>query len=219
MGRSCAEHASYQQAAHCRFCSEQLVVGENTDKSNAVPAFATICTAETCMQRREHACTEMLACGHPCPGVRGEKTHAPCLLEECAQRDPKLTVCSTDLCSICWTEELGLAPVVRLTSCNHIFHAHCVVDKLSKRWPGVRITFGFMDCSICKVPMEHPYPPIQAVKLPLDHLWTQVRAKALARLTIEKMEKDQKLVDPKSHFYNKPEAYAMASFAYYNCFK
>jgi len=218
MGRTCAEQASYKAAQHCRFCAEQLTP-ENTDASNVVPAFASICTAESCLQRREHACAELLPCGHPCPGVRGEKEHAPCLLDECPQRDAKLTVCATDLCAICWTEELGMAPVVKLTSCGHVFHAHCVADKLGKRWPGVRITFGFAGCSVCKVPMDHPYPPIQQLKQPIDQLWSQVRAKALARLSIEKMENDAKLIEPSSQFYKKPEAYAMASFAYYNCFK
>ena len=45
------------------------------------------------------------------------------------------------------------------------------------------------------------------------------RPQALARLKIEKMENDAKLVTEGSPFYNKPKDYAMASFAYYNCFK
>ena len=63
-----------------------------------------------------------------------------------------------------------------------------MVDKISKKWPGVRITFGFMDCSVCKLPMEHTAPAIRAVKQPIDQLYTQIKTKALARLTIEKME-------------------------------
>ena len=85
-------------------------------------AFDNICTSETCSERRANACTEMLACGHPCPGCRGESTHMPCLLEECAALDPTLKVCSADLCSICWVEELGLAPVVKLTSWSAFKH-------------------------------------------------------------------------------------------------
>jgi len=94
-----------------------------------------------------------------------------------------------------------------------------VREKLLKRWPGVRITFGFMECSVCKVSMDHPSPYIQEVRRPLDELCRNVKAKAIARLAIEKMEKDAKLVTLGSHFYGKPVEYAMASFAYYNCFK
>jgi E3 ubiquitin-protein ligase MYCBP2 len=100
-----------------------------------------------------------------------------------------------------------------------VYHEACVLEKLRKRWSGTRITFGFLDCSQCKAPMQHPSPPIQTLLQPILALRKEVSAKALARLTIENMTKDAKLVDPKSQFYNKPEAYAMASFAYYNCFK
>ena len=40
-----------------------------------------------------------------------------------------------DWCNICWTEVLGAAPCVRLTSCGHVFHYHCVQDTLQQRWP------------------------------------------------------------------------------------
>jgi len=65
--------------------------------------------------------------------------------------------------------------------------------------------------------MEHPSVPLQALLQPITELYDSVRAKAVARLAIEKMENDAKLTMPGSHFYNKPEAYALASFAYYNC--
>lgn len=217
-GRNCQEHQGYLVAKHCRFCAESMTP-ENSDASNQIRAYDNICTSDTCLERREFACTEMLACGHPCPGIKGESEHMSCLLEECAALDPSLKVCSADLCSICWVEELGLAPVVKLTSCGHIFHRHCVVDKMAKKWPGVRITFGFMDCSVCKIPMDHTCPSIRQVKAPIDHLFGQIKTKALARLTIEKMEQDPKLIEPTSRYYGQPLKYAIDCFAYYNCFK
>lgn len=75
------------------------------------------------------------------------------------------------------------------------------------------LQFGFMDCSICKVQMDHPSPMIQRVKKPLDDLFTQIKTKALARLAIEKMEKDPKLVDPQSRYFNQPLKYAIDCFA------
>lgn len=67
--------------------------------------------------------------------------------------------------------------------------------------------------------MEHPSAPLQALLQPIQQLYDEVRAKAVARLAIEKMEQDAKLITPGSQFYGKAEAYALASFAYYNCFK
>ena len=127
-GRSCEQQQEYQAARHCRFCTEQLTAA-NTDSTNTVPAFESICTGESCLQRRELACTATLGCGHPCPGVRGEEQHTSCLQEECAHMDPSLKVCAEDLCSICWTEELGMAPVIKLTSWFVGRHGHCKADR------------------------------------------------------------------------------------------
>lgn len=62
--------------------------------------------------------------------------------------------------------------------------------------------------------MDHASPLIQRVKKPLDDLFTQIKTKALARLSIEKMEKDPKLIDPQSRYYNQPLKYAIDCFAY-----
>jgi len=101
--------------------------------------------------------------------------------------------------------------------CGHLFHRQCVLSKVEKKWPGVRITFGFLDCPICKGEMKHPL--LEPPKKPLMELREMLKSKGLARLKIEGMLGDQKLVDPTSRYYKKPEAYAMDSFAYYNCFK
>jgi len=39
------------------------------------------------------------------------------------------------------------------------------------------------------------------------------------RLRVDGMLNDKQLTDPASRFYNKPNDYAMAALAYYNCFK
>jgi hypothetical protein len=219
LGRSCAQHREYAEAKHCRFCADQLTKG-NIDVANQIKAFDLVCTADACQEKKRTACPECLpGCGHPCAGVVGEPYHPPCLVEECAKKNEQLKVSGGDLCAICWVDELQSAPVVQLTSCSHLFHAHCVVDKISKRWPGVRITFGFLDCSLCKQPMSHPAPSIQTVRAPIDQLWKSIAEKSIARLSIEKMEKDVKLTDPQSRYYNQPLKYAMDCFAYYTCHK
>jgi ribosomal protein S18 acetylase RimI-like enzyme len=214
LGKTCAQFAAWQTARHCRVCTQQLKPGEGGEEGTWL-----VCEDPACRALKQRACTRKLACGHACFGVNGESEHPPCLEEDCpSAADSKVD--GGENCAICYVEELRHAgPVVQLTSCGHVYHEACVLEKLRKRWSGTRITFGFLDCSQCKAPMQHPSPPIQTLLQPILALRKEVSAKALARLTIENMTKDAKLVDPKSQFYNKPEAYATASFAYYNCFK
>jgi len=46
-----------------------------------------------------------------------------------------------------------------------------------------------------------------------------VKAKCLERLNIERMDNHPKLTDPSSPYHNNPLQLAMATFAFYNCFK
>ena len=67
--------------------------------------------------------------------------------------------------------------------------------------------------------MDHPSQPVQEVLRPAVELYNEVSIKAEARLKIEGMLKDEKLINPSSRYYGKPKQYAMDSFAYYNCHK
>ena len=42
---------------------------------------------------------------------------------------------------------------------------------------------------------------------------------ALKRLKYEELEKDERLTDEKSPYYQKPQLYAMHLYAYFECFK
>lgn len=50
-------------------------------------------------------------------------------------------------------------------------------------------------------------------------LFEDIKKKSLERLKFEERLKDEKLVDPKSQFHNRPLEYAMAIYAYFLCFK
>jgi E3 ubiquitin-protein ligase MYCBP2 len=54
---------------------------------------------------------------------------------------------------------------------------------------------------------------------PVEKLYADISTRVLARIKVEGMEKDAKLVDPSSQFYGKPLEYGMATFAFYTCFK
>lgn len=134
----------------------------------------------------------MLPCGHPCGGCSGEQTCLPCLQEGCGVAG--LTQSGADFCNICWVEELAAAPCV-LLRCGHLFHYACVRKKLSERWPHARITFGFMNCPLCKQHIEHPL--LEDLLQPIRKLKDEIAAKAMQRLEFEGLKNDPEVPPPR----------------------
>jgi len=55
------------------------------------------------------------------------------------------TEASVDPCPICTGDEPDC-----LLECGHAFHVDCLRAQLSSRWTGVRVTFDFMGCALCR---------------------------------------------------------------------
>jgi E3 ubiquitin-protein ligase MYCBP2 len=90
--------------------------------------------------------------------------------------------------------------------------------KLKNRWAGTRITFGFLECALCKQQTDHP--ALQEDLKPILELKEQVKNKALQRLKfVEGDKKLPELVEATSKWRNNPEGYAMYRFAYFLCYK
>jgi hypothetical protein len=53
-------------------------------------------------------------------------------------------------CAIC-----GDITDVLLLECQHTFCESCISGQLSHRWPGLRVTFGYLNCALCRVPVAH----------------------------------------------------------------
>lgn len=106
------------------------------------------------------SCDKILKCGHYCGGFSNEKKCLPCLNPDCVKEHPELTfdVDADAYCAICYTSGLGEKPCVRL-DCGHIFHTDCIKLILSKKWPGPRVVFGFLNCTNCKRKMSAKYCP------------------------------------------------------------
>lgn len=209
------------------------------------PPVTDVCDAADCQARALAVCPKHHdGCGHACCGIR-EEAEQPChgclscLDADCAAAGGGgggggadgagsssaaaadgggggAIVTRDDLCSICWVEGLGAAPCVRL-GCGHVFHRHCVVGQLAGRWPGIRITFAFMDCPLCKRPVSHW--ALERELAPVRALRDDVAARALKRLAYESMDKDAQLTDPGSRYYRKPQEYAMDALSYYECYE
>ena len=120
------------------------------------------CTAAECVAKAKLACVRGLSCSHPCGGIAGEALCPPCLHIDCAREGTsfptlprvsllpltlacaaRVCVCAvyvgmqtgSDLCLICYVEELRAAPCVQL-SCGHFFHFECAKSKVSNGWSG-----------------------------------------------------------------------------------
>mgnify|MGYP003892914485 FL=1 len=94
------------------------------------------------------------ACGHGCKGVTKERKCLPCLDSACAQKNGHFDGVNEDeLCTICYTQELGAEACSRL-SCGHVFHTNCVINLLKHKWATLRITFSFLSCPSCKQEIE-----------------------------------------------------------------
>jgi len=167
-----------------------------------------------CLERRGLSCDKIHACGHLCLGVKGETSCLECLHSECVTETD--AVKAEDFCNICYIEGFECAPTVKL-QCRHFFHYHCLKQKIEKKWPGARMTFGFLNCPLCKVEISHPV--LDVLIKPLVRLKQVVQQKAVERLKAEGLENDKRLLDKKDKYFKNPALYAMDRFAYYPCAK
>ena len=133
------QHAS-PAGGQCRFCGGPA-------GSSGGPLEPAVCEEPECAGHQRAACQRLLACGHPCGGVRDEPRCLPCL-RGCG--GARLRQDADDMCMVCFTDPLSAAPAL-LLACGHLFHLHCCRRVLQARWIGPRITFGFSLCPICKV--------------------------------------------------------------------
>ena len=224
-GFTCAEFEGYQGAAQCRFCQVELTkenrVGTN---SKTAPPLRDVCRAADCVERRATACQAVLPCGHWCRGVRGESKHLPCLEEECeAFKKSGMKEGGTELCGICWVEEVQASPAVRLDSCGHLFHHACVLKKVEGGPPSSRLTYGFLECSTCSTPMSISSSTKKLGKIlsKYEAQKAQVQALASERLSVVKRMEGvpKELKDKTSTYYKKDDLYAMLRFCFYPCYK
>jgi E3 ubiquitin-protein ligase MYCBP2 len=98
-----------------------------------------------------------------------------------------------------------------------VFHYDCISKKISNKWAGAMITFGFLDCPLCKKQISHPSLK-EELKGALS-LYEDVKTKATARLKFMNMQDAKELKDKSSPYYEDPEKYSLARFCFYPCFK
>ena len=129
----------------------------------------------------------------------------PCL--DCTTVEEHLPS-GNDFCNICFVETLREAPCL-LLDCGHVFHESCVRKKLTSGWPGARITFGFMDCPICKKEIHHES---------LDDITKQLRQlrRTVLNLCRRRIQTD-KILELEGKEDSDKLTWAYYNFAFYQC--
>ncbi|XXQ35895.1 RING-type domain-containing protein [Plasmodiophora brassicae] len=207
-GFNCSDFKAFTMARRCRFCNTAITEA-NLHRDCGLQ---DVCCNSECKVRASDTCTKVLACNHPCTGLRGESNCSPCL--SCPSEEG--SVIADEFCNICWVESLGSAPCIRLT-CGHHFHHACIVKKLEKKWPGSRISFGFLLCPLCKDPISHP--SLSRLLRPLIRTKKSVQDLAMQRLYLEGLQTHPDITQPGGKHFQHPEEYAMDRFAYFMCHK
>ena len=159
-------------------------------------------------------------CGHACKGVTKESKCLPCLDADCAQKAGLFDGVNQDeLCTICYTTELGAEACSKL-SCGHIFHTNCIVNLLKHKWSTLRISFSFMSCPSCKqeIQMKGLSEPIKAELGPLLGLKKKVEAQALIHAEEQGILKDARLSNINDIYYQKPQEFANHRCSFYQCY-
>jgi len=181
-----------------------------------VESMKDVCNDESfCIPDATTCCRHTLPCGHWCNGVLGETTHLPCLEPGCPQNKGMGADKDTD-CPICYTDALGARPSIQL-ECGHSFHYQCCAGMISSRWNGMRITFKFRNCPLCRKTMRHD--ALKEVNEPIDELYEKVETKSLMRLKYEKLENHPDIINENGPFHKDPAGFAMKKYAYYQCYK
>ena len=143
----------------------------------------------------------------------------PCLHANCSEASGHFNGVNEDeLCTICYTTELGSEACTRL-SCGHVFHTNCLIQLLQHRWPTLRMTFGFMACPSCNQEIQPKGLPRQVLKElgPLLSLKKQVEKDALKNAKEQGLLNDERISDPASDYYQKPQEFANHRCSHYLC--
>lgn len=74
-------------------------------------------------------------------------------------------------CAICLQDVDQL-----ILQCQHSFCAQCLSEQLAARWPGPRVVFSYLQCALCRAPLEHE----SLVPLLVEHQELQQRVAGIA---------------------------------------
>lgn len=88
---------------------------------------------------------------------------------------------------------------------------HCVKENVSKRWPGPRIVFKFLNCTECNKRINaNNCNDLMTLVDQMQAIEQEIMKKSLERAKHEGLDKHPRLKDPAFIYYNDLPGYAMA---------
>eukprot|EP01084_Bolivina_argentea_P011645 21770_1 len=215
-GYTCSEYKRYRESKKCRFCEVSLDASNTAPKDSTLKAgLDCVCTGAECLEKRRWSCDVVHPCGHNCIGLMGHEC-IPCLNEKCLSKQAAAELNEEEYCNICWVDPLRAAPCVKLT-CKHYFHFMCLWQKIDRKWPAARITFGFLNCPLCKTYIHHP--ALDDITKKYYDLKEEIQKDAIERVKLEGLSKDKRMADPNSPYYKNLPKFALDRLAFYPCSK
>uniref|UniRef100_A0A7S4II00 RING-type domain-containing protein n=1 Tax=Vannella robusta TaxID=1487602 RepID=A0A7S4II00_9EUKA len=221
LGYTCEDFENAMQAFKCRWCKDPIPADNIASTGPPKDPQRLVCAKCT---DKDSACLNKVhtACGHPAIWHHSmpSRKMGDCIRPECVEarkKNEEAETTSEDLCAICWVEELGEHPCLKLT-CGHIFHAHCIKDKLKHRWEaGAAVSLTFLECPLCKAPIHWPavcQPHVNDLR-ELKEMRADLKIRCLEQLKqIELPEEFKGVTDDEKLF-----DYAMHKLNFYECFK
>merc|ERR1712154_621686 len=156
-----------------------------------------VCNDETFCVLNATQCSRIcLPCGHPCNGTLTDTENLPCLEPGCPANKNVNFDKDTD-CAICYTDPLIAMPSI-LLECGHCFHFECCKNMILSKWNGMRISFNFRNCPLCRKTMRHE--SLKKFNDPIDELYQKVKTKAMMRLKYEKLENHPDIINENGIF-------------------
>ena len=190
------KNQSSTSSTKCRFCGRE--------------GQGNVCVKRECLEKESKFCRlQHEACQHYCLGIHQEsimegESCLPCLycnhgtLPKQVLPNTKIVLPNpTDMCI--FAEEYEALPCI-LLDCGHVEHYQCIIEQLQSKWSGNRITFNFLNCSLCRLPLNH-WSLIEILD-PLKELKKQVELMAFKRIAIEGLWPPKKLSNNNNNSYS-----------------
>jgi len=212
LGKVCEDYGCIiHDYKKCRYCDMEI-------RENHFGPVDDVCNSSDCKERYILSCKKLLPCGHKCLGVNGEKKCPPCLDMECKDFDNKNNQEKDSYCYICYTEGLGQAPLVQ-ASCGHCFHYLCIKKLFEEKLKSPTINFYHCLCPNCDKWFDiDSIPELQKMINNNKILYEKIKQASLKIIKLTKLDKDPKLLEPKSPWYGKKIEYALERISYYRCY-
>jgi len=209
----------------CRWCKDPITEEHLATTGPPKDPLRMVCSK--CREKENSCLDKTHECGHPViwhNSMPSSKSMPACIMPKCVETRAQTTgediqITAEDFCAICWVEELGAQPCLKL-NCGHVFHAECVKDKLKHRWkPGTPVNISFLECPLCKAPIDWPatcQPYVKTLR-ELQELRSDLKLRGIQQIRIEELDTDgsteeDKLFDLAMHKFNFYECHKCKSF-------